>query len=108
MDERLCRRYLYGLGGEPVPPAVKLGQWARYALGLSPDWSLRRLQRVPFRQKSAKDFGVEEVTLLAQRIELASRLTGRELRPVSVRGAVERGDYANRFMGQSVTLACET
>lgn len=108
VDERLCRRYLYGLGGEPVPPAVKLGQWARYALGLSPDWSLLRLQRVPFRQKSAKDFGVEEVTLLAQRIALASRLTGRELRPVSVRGAVERGDYANRFMGQAVTLACET
>jgi surface carbohydrate biosynthesis protein len=107
VDERLCRRYLYGLGVEPVPPTVKLGQWARYTTGISPNWSLRRLRRVPFRQKRAKDFSVEEVALLARRIELAWRATGRDLRPVSVRAAAERGDYVHGLLGQSVTVACE-
>jgi surface carbohydrate biosynthesis protein len=108
VDERLCKRYLYGLGVGPASLPVKLGKWARFAIGLSPDWSFRRRRRVPFRQKRAKDFGVGEVALMAQRIEVAWRETGRDLRPVSVGAAAERGDYANGFMGQSVTLTCET
>jgi hypothetical protein len=63
---------------------------------------------VPFRPKGVKQFGVREVALLAGRIETAWRATGRDLRAVSVSAAAKRGDYVNRLLGQSVTVACDT
>jgi surface carbohydrate biosynthesis protein len=107
VDDGLCRRYLYGLGEEAAPLSTKLGQWTRYLTGISPNWSLRRLRKAPFLPKEVKQFGVPEVAMLARRVEEAWHATGRDLRPVSVRAAGERGDYVNSLMGQSVTVACD-
>lgn len=107
VDEGLCRRYQYGLGVSPVSPVVRLGQWTRYAVGLSPNFSFRQLSRVRSRQKRVKDFGAEDALRLARRIESAQRAGGRDWRPVSVEAAADRGDYSNGFVGQSVTVACE-
>lgn len=107
VDERLCRRYQYGLGGAPVPPATQLGQRVRYAAGLSPNWSFSRFRRVPRPLKSAKAFGLEDVAPLVRRIESAWRDGGRSLSPVRALAASERGDYANGFLGRAVTVTCE-
>jgi surface carbohydrate biosynthesis protein len=108
VDEELCRRYLYGLNEEPAPLMVRLGQRVRHAAGLSPNWSFRELRRVQFRQKRAKDFDATDVGELSKGIEKAWQASGRALRAVRVKSAAEGRDYADGFLGQSVTLACET
>jgi hypothetical protein len=106
VDESASRRFAYGLG-TPATAAVRLGQWARYAAGLSPNWSFGRFGKVPFRQKSAKVWSVSDVAPLVERIERARKAAGLDGRLISVRAAAERGDYSNGLVGHSVTLSCQ-
>jgi hypothetical protein len=105
VDERRCERLLYGLDGAAGVTAVDLGCALRYRLRLPPDWSFRRLRRVPTQNKPGKSFGVADVRALADGIQRIEAAHG--ARPVTVTGASAHPHYQRRPSIHSVTLACE-
>jgi surface carbohydrate biosynthesis protein len=109
VDERLCRRFHYGLNGENRPGIGLMLRGLRHRLRLSPEWSFRKWQRIPDTGWAATDkyFGVGEIRELSARISLTRRANGHAAREVTVGLAREVDGRLREYASNSVTLLCD-
>lgn len=109
VDVRRCLRHLCGLDGSSGSGATRIGGELRFRLGLSPDWSFRRLRRMPNTEwtQTAKYFGVREVEQLTGNISQVRAARGDGTRPVRVLAAREVGEYLRPHEGHTITLRCD-
>jgi surface carbohydrate biosynthesis protein len=108
-DAPLCRRLAYGLKAGERGLIQKASSAARYLLGLSPDFSFRRLSNVPTDSwtYTAKHLDLGEVRSLLGRIEAAARSGGDECGSVYVGLTRDRGDYQVNYFGHALTLTLD-
>jgi surface carbohydrate biosynthesis protein len=108
-DSRLCRRLAYGLEDGRMPFSQRASSALRYMLGLSLDFSLTQLRRVPTASwtGTAKHLDIGDARTLVGKIEAAARNGGDECRAVRVDLARERGDYQVDYHGHSLTMTLD-
>ncbi|HEY7574671.1 MAG TPA: surface carbohydrate biosynthesis protein, partial [Thermoanaerobaculia bacterium] len=106
VDERLCRRYFYGVDREDLSVAARLGARLRRVFSLSPDFSFRQLREVPLTvwTKTSKHLDLGEARTLLERIGEAGRRQGEPGVDVAVARARDRDDYLIPYEGQSLTV----
>ncbi len=108
VDVPECTRLLYHFAGDqPRPVPVVAAGHVRRALRLTPDFSFRRLRRVPEQRwpRTAKYFGAADVQRLAGAIGARPRARAEGFGAVEIGLARERGECRDGYHGHSVTVA---
>jgi surface carbohydrate biosynthesis protein len=108
IDEKLCRRLLYGLLPEPEPLRRRLGKRLRHALRVSPDWSFRGMRETESGDsewlRTSQHFDAPQVQELVVRIRATAQAKGRALPAVDVRASRDRSEYTRGYAGHAVML----
>ena len=102
----VCSRYLYDEGPGAETIGTRVGRRVRRRLGLNPEFSFAQMRTVPAAawERSDKQFSVDDVRRLVDRIGTARRAAGQEPAAVRVHLAREDGGLAHGFHGHTVML----
>jgi hypothetical protein len=88
-----CQQY-YLIDSKNKKLKSKLATQTKKGLGLSPNWSFKHRRRLVGGANPANCIGVRQVKHIVDAIQRCAQANAKEpLSPVSVRSALERGDY---------------
>jgi hypothetical protein len=104
--QSVCARFLYGLDGSRRRLIERAGKLLRFGLRMAPDWSFRegRSRWGADWLETDQYFGVAEIRASLDAVLARRAAADLPAEPIVVAQGRDRGDFAHRFAGHSVTL----
>jgi surface carbohydrate biosynthesis protein len=109
VNERLCARFLNGLGISSPLSLNYLSGLIHYSLGASPDWSLHRMRFIHNHdwQNSAKYFELRDINRMLMNMYQRQLQNNEGVHRVTATNALDRGDFSPPISGHAVTLVSD-